>query len=648
MLVIDAVLKDDGGALLRPLHVLALGLRARVAAAAAARSVDLSSVYRWVHQFWARGSVANGLMPDLPNCGAPGKQKAQNNPLGRKPKHRDIPAGQSKYVLTDECKRKLAFCFEMIGASLSEKEAFELSLSMFWAKHVEDPITGERSAEWFPHWMRPTPDQFVRWGQIGTGKTVTQLLTPARDWKRSKTARGGSEQDMVAAFGQQGAFDGTSTDLYLARARNRLLKLPPLTRLVLRETRLGIIYGFHISWDAPSPATAALAILCGADQDKHVWMKERYGLDVAPGAIPGILCRNILADNGELKAHAATEGERQFGYSISYTPSHSGDRKGGVESSHRSVHAALDHKVPGSTRGRPRKRGELLPVIDGVLTYHEYMREFLKFVVWHNTNEEVPHLAPDDFILNHPDLPATRTNILQWMRSRGLDVSLDYSYGDMQAILLPDRPAVIRRNGLFLKTVIDGYTVVIPRLRFNSPQFVATGLMAKVKRDGAVIDVRVRMAPHDLSKVYLPHPGGLIRLDNTSTDESIKRDLTLEEWMLVVSDRRKRRLANGDQGREARAQLGLQRAEIVEAAQNELRQQLAEEPKPPSRQKLKGGLKGNVRAESQELKLNGLIPAVATGGPEVRKRKAQATDDQADDIMDSFHSGTALGVGDQA
>jgi hypothetical protein len=214
---------------------------------------------------------------------------------------------------------------------------------------------------------------------------------------------------LVIGLAQLAAFDGTSTDVYLTRINSKLKRLPPMTRMILKEVRVGLIYGIYCGWEPPSPATALQAILHGASQDKAGWA-ARFGIEMPDGAMPAMLARSHLADNGELKAEKATEAEQQFGFGIDVTPTDSGDRKGGVESQHRSDHAKLDHKVPGSTFGHRPKRGDILPVTQALWNYYEYMRELILHIIWHNTIEEVSDLAPDDMLLVDPPIPPTRIN----------------------------------------------------------------------------------------------------------------------------------------------------------------------------------------------------------------------------------------------
>jgi hypothetical protein len=265
---------------------------------------------------------------------------------------------------------------------------------------------------------------------------------------------------MVVAVGQLAGFDGTSTDVYLASHQSRLKKMPPMTRLILKEVRLGLIYGWHCSWDPPSPKTAMLAILHGAMPSKVMWAK-RFGMQLEENVIPGMLCRNHLADHGELKGAEPTEAETQFGYGIDLPPTMSGDRKGGIESQHHADHAHLDRKLPGTTRGKRPGRGDVLPVTQGLWNYYEYMRELIEHVVRHNSEVEVPDLAPDDMLLADPPIRPTRINIYHWLTDRGMNVSLPCDYEALRAFTLPDVNAVIRKNGIYLDVVSQ--EVVHPR-----------------------------------------------------------------------------------------------------------------------------------------------------------------------------------------
>ncbi len=649
MAIVDAVLKDQPDKARRSaIDLVCSGeLPERIQEAARLWSVDQVSVYGWLHQFWAGGSQANALMPNFQNCGSPGQPKKQSRPLGRRARSDvDIPPDEQKFLLTEDVKQMLGLGYLLVGPQMSEEDAYWHLISLQWADHVEDPISGKISVVQYPHWRRPTPSQFRLWGKKYISEAVLKVvgLNSKRPIKKVVT-RGGSEQDMVAAFGQQAGFDGTSSDVYFARHTNRLKKLPPLTRSVLRETRLGIIFGFYVGWDAPSPKTAALTILCGADTEKHVWINQRFGLNLQPGDIPGLVTKNYLADNGELKAQATTEGERQFGYSVEFTPTHAGYKKGGVESSHNSAHKRVDHKLPGTTKGKQRSRGEVPAVVNGLLTYHEYMRVLIEYIVDVNTKQLVPELAPDDFLLQDPPVPPTRINIMRWMQERDMDVSLDCSFDDMQALLLPEHPSVIRKNGLYLKTEVDGYQLIIPRLRFSSDAFVNTGLMQQARTTSRAIQVKVRFDKNDLTKAYLPHPSGLIRLENQSRDETIKRALSLDEWLLNANEMRDTRLRGGKDERAWRVAGILGLGATLDDAKAELKRHVAAEGKTPSQAKLKAGLKQNVVAETEDLKRSGALPGVAGIAPSRKTtvRRSAPAEHLSDDVMDQFHSHTEAG-----
>lgn len=299
----------------------------------------------WMNKFWSGGCQKSALVAGYDRCGNSGQAKKQNKKLGRNPCLYQVGHWTSRgYALSEEDKKILGHGYALISRERTPREAYLLTSAAYWAHHEISP-TGEVRAKLFSKELRPSFDQFMRWGAKLAEKTVRQLIVGDAKWRQQRKTSGRSERDSVIAIGQQAFFDGTSTDVYLVSFRNRLNKLPPLTRLILKEARTGLIYGLYCGWEAPSPQTALLAILNGALKDKSTWAR-RFGVEIDKDSIPGLLARHIVADNGELKAQASTEAEEQFGFGISYAPAGRGDAKGSVETEHRRMHSHLDHRLP--------------------------------------------------------------------------------------------------------------------------------------------------------------------------------------------------------------------------------------------------------------------------------------------------------------
>jgi len=137
-----------------------------------------------------------------------------------------------------------------------------------------------------------------------------------------------------------------------------------MNRTVVVDVRSTCVLGFHVGWEDPSSDTSMLAILCAASDKCEI--AARYGISLAPDEWPGMLFREFLADNGEMKSEALKEAERQFRFAVEFAKAYSGQSKSLVESHHHACHKTLDHKLPGTTRGRQRKRGEPDPKLEAL------------------------------------------------------------------------------------------------------------------------------------------------------------------------------------------------------------------------------------------------------------------------------------------
>ena len=620
-------------------------LGARVAQRATELSIAPSTLYNWLHRYLAGGSQKNALFSDYSQCGNPGQSKPQRKKLGRRSRLFNAGLCDSPgYFLNDEDKQKLAWGFRLISPTMPARDAYVATCSVFWAEHRIDS-NGSTCADLFPIEKRPSFAQFMRWGCRVNVMSVMQIILGTIKWRQTVGTKGGSEQDSIAAVGQQAQFDGTTTDLYLSSLWSRLKKLPPATRLILRESRVGVIFGVYCGWEPASPATALQAILHGAMPCKRAW-GLRYGVDVPEGAIPGLVARMYLADNGELKAEAITEAEEQFGFGVAYTPIRSGDRKGSVESQHRKDHAHLDHRITGTTHGKPRERGEDHPAALALWNYDEYMRELILYIVWHNTIEEVPDLAPDDMLLVDPPIKPTRMNSFRWLTDRSMNVSLPVDHEALRAFTLPTVNAVVRKNGIYLEEKVHGRKVLLPRLRYTSDELVATGLLAEVQRTGKVLPVKLKIDRTDLSQAWLPTKAGLIRIAAPLRHTTLCTKLTLEEYIQwLEQDALRRDLGRGEREQQV-ASTVVRRLGVTAFASEEARAQAeALGASAPTKTELSRNLDKHKQEEMRRLREQDAKHERAAkekenpAPPEPEPTPpAAAIHNAADAAMDAFHA----------
>lgn len=487
------------------------------AIADAARKHDFceQKVRRLIHLFLSSGGVKNALLPRSENCGAKGRERNFGKPTGRprKPIAPDASA-RKNYMLTEQDKRRCALGFALTQTGKNLSTAYHTANGAYWSERVVDE-TGRTQTYLLPPEQRPSQEQFEYWGRKYLGKEIERLTgKKRRNTCRENTTnrRGGASTDITSTVGVNAMFDGTSTDLYLVALHSRNAVLPPMTRLIIKEPVSTAVIGVTCDWQPASPNSALKAILAAA-QDKHE-LCEKYGVECPVGHWPGVFCKSYLADNGELRADEITEAERVFGFSIEYARTYHGASKGDVESQHRTDHVMVDHLLPGSTKGKRRGRGEDDPRDSAIYTHYEYMQILLRHYLNYN-NELVPERAPLEMI--QAGIEPTRLNILKWYRDTHQSAELEVDIDHLRAHTLERWPAVIRENGVFLKS--KDRSRIYHNHRFFSEELLADSRFQQVRSNRRSKDIMVRVDA-SIDRIWLPTESGLIMLQNVSTDSS--------------------------------------------------------------------------------------------------------------------------------
>lgn len=474
------------------------------------------------------------------------------------------------------------------------------------------------------------------WGRkLNNDQSIAEILLGARLWGQKGKSRGGAITDHVACVGQLAEFDGTSTDTYLTSFLSRLKVLMPMTRMILKDVRTGLIVGLYCGWIPKSQASALLCILHAASS--KVAFCKRFGIDITDDDWPAILHRMFRADHGEMKGETISEAEDQFGFGVDYARPRRGDDKGGVESQHHTDHKKFDEKIPGNAHGHPaEKRREVRAAQYALWNYYEYMRELIQYILKYN-NEEVPDLQPVDMLQECPELRPTRLNIFKWMRDRGMTAELPRNVEDMRAFMLPDYPAVIRKNGVYIISSVGGRERIIPRQRFSSPELVASGILSEVHRTGRVVFTRIKADPEDLSRAWLPTPNGLIPVRTTIRDTTLIKKGTLQDWSGIAFEldlQKKERQGEVDQ---ADAIELFRHKEVTIAATAERDEERTKLKKAPSNSDIRRNLRANTKDEITALAAAEAAQAKATAAEVVTGGSAAPEDDAALRVMREFN-----------
>lgn len=555
--------------------------------------VNASTLYSRIHLYLAHGSILNGLLPGTDRCGGPGQEREQVMHIGPQSKaYKSGCADAPGYILSQQDKERLGRGFALIGPTRSKMDAFLLVSAAFWATLPVATVGAAISKLWEQH-LRPTFAQFNEWGRRRSGALDRRRWFGFSMTEEPPTHHGGSSQDLVCAVGQYSMIDATSTDVYLTSMFSRLRKLPPQSRTLVKELRSTVYLGLHVGWENLSPQTTLLAILNGA-QDKSKFC-AKYGIQIPEGAWPGMLCRTNLADNGEPRAEEVTEAERQIGFSIEYAKTYHGAGKGDAEAQHNTDHKMLDHKIPGSNRGKRRKRGMPNALDDALWNHYEYMHELLLHIIDYN-NTEVSRLAPT--AMKIAGIRPTRINIFKWLRDHDQAADLSCDLEHLRALTLPLWPAVMQHNGIILKSP-DGKRN-LSDLRFHCDELKNDHRYVKARRERVCLPIEVRCNGNDLEAIWFASEGCLRRVPNVLSDNKLIREATVADLLdYMESEDQHKRDAAGD---EQQAKLGrvVEREAKTDTARTQARAEAARSGK-PSKKKQRENLRQHATSESVAL-----------------------------------------------
>jgi hypothetical protein len=597
--------------------------------------VSAPTVYNTLHRFLALGSIPNALLPNSHRCGAPGERREQNGRrLGRIPRAHDPEAADYlSFSISEYDTTLLALGYTLVGPKHTVNDAYLITCAAFWSDITVGP-DGRKVATLWPEHRRPTKRQFVYWGKkLNTTKHRAERLGLSLP-RGHTTHHGGSSRDLAEAAGQLAMLDSTSVDAYLTSPFSRLRTLSGPTRTIVKDVRTTAYVGFHCGWEPTSPRTALLAIFNAARTPaEKVALARFFGVESTVEQWCAAVFRTYQTDNGEMRAAEILEAELQIGFSVIYVKVGDAAAKGDVESQHHVDQKKLDHKIPGTTKGKRRKRGEKHAADSALWNFFEYMRELILHVLEYN-NTEVPHLAP--IAMLREGIAPTRVNIFNWLQRTGKRGDIRCNIDLLRAFTLPAWQATIEHNGIFLKDH-DGRR--LPLARFYSDALLKDERFVKARRTRTVIPTTVRLDSSCVDELWFPSSQGLVRIPNVAPDRA-HRTLSIRELIdfrdheepLSAEQRQRRDQANHD--------TLARRQSTTDGARQERDEELAKQKKPPSKTKRRKGIRQNVTEE--RARSSGVGPATAEGNGKrgapmaAPRHETGNTSSAAEDAMNTY------------
>ncbi len=413
----------------------------------------VKELLRCLNQFWAGGSVRGALIGFTGAMGGRGKPRKSNSAKRGRPNaavkegHIDL-AGLN---IDDESQNAkiIKFCHDTwVVRGTTEATALRQMWTEFFSTAVQHP-DGSTKMEWLPANQRPTMAQFRYWGTKDDAASVAwRKHLPPKKFDRSYRAIMGSASDDVFAVGQRGGIDSTPPDLQFVRAVDRLARVGGGHRIIVIDSIFGYIPGLYMGFDAPSATTVRLALYNAMNPDKKGWLED-LGLDQdipSDDFIP-IWFENLWADNTDLRNNEIMSCAEDIGTYIHFVATCRSDLNSMVESGHHVLHRLADHKLAGSTHGKPKERGESSATDRARHTMAEAMREIVRAIHVHNTAEIDDHRP---LRMRLKNVPPTRLAMTREMIRIGRIARTHHAIEFARRRLLPSYEGTFTESGVRL------------------------------------------------------------------------------------------------------------------------------------------------------------------------------------------------------
>ncbi len=578
-----------------------------------------SQLYHHMRIYFRGGSTDNSLLPDLTACGviAPGETRIYTVKPGRP--NALVLAGETDkagYIIdAAEDMQIQAFWAGKLRSEGSADDWCDEYLSIYHHKSIH-VVNGEEKVELKEPHERPTPRQLKTRGpksdkrQCAFFKAISDL-----EYDQQYAPRFGSSRDGIVAVGQYGSMDLTGAKVQLVSIDDPRQRVGVASRMPVLELLTGMTLSVHGYYGQHSVEEALMALyMAGTSID---WLGKKLGLAwLTDELFPRLIPATILVDHDEpftleFKAAAAAAG-----ISVEFPESLHAEDKADIESDHHRSHNATAHKIDGSTKGRPKKRGDPDPRDRACWNIQELLRAEWRYRNFLNNIQQVPHLVTTEMRRDKVHLNPTRANVMRWRRE---NTAVGFKAADPDKLItfcLPRLKVKICQDGVHLLRPDRGRgEEFVQGIRWVSPYLIDAGFVGGLRKSGVPL-----MAPcnkYDLSHIWIVDPDhGVQRLDAVCSDPLLTKELSLQELMNRRDEDRVIALRNRSVVDNERASVVMNRLAQNASARSGQEAASTESSAKVAKKDLRHGIKTAQQVEQEKLKArlrpDALTPIVGT------------------------------------
>lgn len=456
----------------------------------------------WFFTYLVFGQTKWALMPRVNRCGNWDRSEKTDKKLGR-------PSGRGQnfgYPVTPDMKEKILKGFlQCKRVDKTKDEIYGASLREVFGCRIRESSGGKEV--YHPN-GEPFPSFHQFWDWV---KKQTDPAALAKDMKGPSAARAesgdiGSFAQMIGNLNQRLEFDG----YYPSEKISGIIEGAPLDSFcVVRAacTLSGAVAGIGFARGKESLEAYRMALFCIAvDKVKYC---ELFGITIKPDEWPFEgLSSQMVFDRGPA-AQMDVAGAKAWLGRLELTPTHSGQSKATVESSHPRDKQFKDQAVH----------------VHSGLNLVEMARREIRRAVKDNEKSDASDRMDGDMWLE--GFSPTPLNVWKYHDSLGRNHGIKMPFDEAVREFLTPMPAVIRRNGVYFYG-----------RKYNSNSLMNTGVFDRVARNGVIsiiaysmtmcvrhIWIEVEGRLHELSFVY------------TASTRANSGDISLEDLQFINKSR---------------------------------------------------------------------------------------------------------------
>jgi len=398
-------------------------------------------------RYCQRGMRKDALRSARRHCGAPGKPRNSDKPLGRP---RTLSPG-APMPITSALGKAIVTCakrhyqpgkrtswpnvYRRFKAELkaAELKAAGGDIAQFAKDYVNAPV--------------PTLQQFVYHALKGIDPVA--LFARTKGWRKAqqmlRTLLSNSRND-ARGIASRYIIDATKLDVHVVSRldRNRIVGRPTLYIVTDVVTRLTV--GFYLGLEPPSWYAATLALL-NVFEDK-VALCAKYGITIPSYMWPtGTTCVALLSDGGsEFLSKAATDAVGTLYQDLETAPPYRGDCKAVAERTFGLAQTAFGPYLPGYVEGPRRERGERDPRLDAAFDIEAIRYTvILQILAMNNLPRRDFDGDPDLIAAGVPYVP---TQLWQAYEAQSIVDGYALPYDVARKILRPKRQVKIQKHAV--------------------------------------------------------------------------------------------------------------------------------------------------------------------------------------------------------